>query len=101
LTSLARISYFETPILVVLLDGTDLDQGLQSDRLVANACLEFIRADPNVTAIAICEQANDWATLVLDARIYRLPRSFLASLKLRRPLRKPASNNGRPGEISG
>jgi hypothetical protein len=89
LTPLARISYFETLILVVLLDGSGLDEGLQVDHPVASACLEFIRADPGVTAIAICERANDRATVVLDVVQLQAASEPPGEFEAARPCGKP------------
>jgi hypothetical protein len=65
LISLTRVSYLDTSIVVVLFDGSALEERLQTGLPFANSCLEFVHAEPDVAAIAISERAHDWPTVVL------------------------------------
>jgi hypothetical protein len=65
LTSVARIAYLDTSIVVVMLDGYGLDDVLRISMPFADACLEFVHSEPDSAAIAVAERIPDWPTVVM------------------------------------
>jgi len=65
LASVARIAFLDTSIVVVVLDGSGLEDALRSSTLLADACLEFVYSEPDAAAIAVAEGIADWPTVVL------------------------------------
>lgn len=64
LTSIARIAYLDTSIVVVVLDGSVLNDALRNESRLADACLEFIHVEPDAAAVAVTERIADWPTVV-------------------------------------
>jgi len=88
LFSCARVTYLDTSIVVALIGGAGLDESLDGERSLPQACLSLARLEPDAAAIAVTGSAAHWPAVVVkvtDLRnAYEAPAGRLAAPRLTR-----------------